>query len=177
MLGGGSSGDIVLSVNFSQVAALNSPIFSGNPSAPNPLIGDNSNFIATTHWVNEQNYSVNGGAVWGNISGDISNQSDLQSILNTYATLISPVLIGSPHAPLQSLSDSTTLIATDQWVKSQGYFGPSAIPPTDITAGTNGTCLETISGVVTWTSCRSGVTSGTALLHYCLQEVILLTFR
>ena len=53
----GMQGAVVLTVNnIPNAASVISPVFTGNPTAPTPSIGDNSNSIATTAYVQEQNY-------------------------------------------------------------------------------------------------------------------------
>lgn len=39
-------------------ATLNNPVLTGNPTAPTPPANDNSQSIATTAWVQEQNYAT-----------------------------------------------------------------------------------------------------------------------
>jgi len=96
-------------------APLNSPAITGTPTAPTPGIGDNSNTLATTAYVN--NFPI----TWGHISGNISNQADLWNYISVLAPLNSPAFTGLPTAPLQSTGDNTLLVATDAWVKLQGY--------------------------------------------------------
>src|SRR5579871_354267 len=44
-------------VNLSGLAPIHSPIFTGNPQAPTPALNDNSNSLATTAYVQGQNYA------------------------------------------------------------------------------------------------------------------------
>lgn len=69
-------------------APLDSPVFTGNPQAPTPGANDNSGSIATTAWVQEQDY----------------------------APLNSPALTGVPTAPTAAAGTSTTQIATTAFV-------------------------------------------------------------
>lgn len=74
--------------NPSGFAPLNSPIFTGDPQAPTPAANDNSGSLATTAWVQEQDY----------------------------ATLNSPALTGTPTAPTAAAGTSTTQLATTAFV-------------------------------------------------------------
>jgi hypothetical protein len=57
----------------------------------------------------------------------LSNQLDLASALAALAPLNSPALTGTPTAPTQLLSDSSNALATNSFVKGQGY-APLASP-------------------------------------------------
>lgn len=70
------------------LAPINSPAFTGTPTAPTPVVGDNSTNVATTSFVKSQ----------------------------AYAPLASPALTGTPTAPTQPITDNTTNIATDAYV-------------------------------------------------------------
>ena len=64
-----------------------------------------------------------GNAEWGSISGDISDQSDLMSTLGSYAT--------ESWVSEQGYLTSETLpsdIATQSWVESQGYLTSETLP-------------------------------------------------
>jgi hypothetical protein len=60
-------------------------------------------------------------SVWGNITGTLSNQTDLQNALNLLAPLASPSFSGTPTAPTPTSADSSTKLATTAFVKNQGY--------------------------------------------------------
>lgn len=53
---------------------------------------------------------------WGDITGTLSNQTDLQSALDLKAPLASPALTGNPTAPTPALNDNSTKIATTEYV-------------------------------------------------------------
>jgi len=55
-------------------------------------------------------------AVWGTISGDITDQADLQNALSQKVSADSPDLTGTPTAPTPSLGVSTNQIATTKFV-------------------------------------------------------------
>lgn len=82
-------------------APINSPAFTGTPTAPTPTGTDNTTKIATTAYVTTK--------------------------LTTFAPLASPALTGSPTAPTASTGDSSTLLATTAFVKNQAYITTSAL--------------------------------------------------
>jgi len=71
------------------VAALASPAFTGNPTAPTPTAGDNDTSIATTAFV-----------------------------ATSFAPLASPALTGNPTAPTPTTTDNDTSIATTAFVQA-----------------------------------------------------------
>lgn len=75
-------------------APLNSPAFTGVPSAPTPVAADNTTRLATTAFVQ------------GKISG------------GSYAPIASPVFTGDPTAPTPPLGDDDTSIATTAFVQA-----------------------------------------------------------
>jgi hypothetical protein len=79
------------------LAPLNSPNFSGTPTAPNPPIPDASQKIPTTLWV--------------------------AATLASYAPINSPALTGFPTAPTQPVGDSSTRLATTAFVNRGGSLG------------------------------------------------------
>ena len=54
---------------------------------------------------------------WGDIGGDLGDQTDLQDALDLKAPLASPALTGTPTAPTASLSTDSTQIATTAFVQ------------------------------------------------------------
>lgn len=76
--------------NTSGFAPINSPAFTGTPTAPTPALNDNSQKIATTAFVKGQNY----------------------------APLASPALTGTPTAPTATVGTNTTQIATTAFVQA-----------------------------------------------------------
>lgn len=62
-------------------APINSPAFTGNPTAPNPAPGDNSQSIATTSWVNSAIAAYV--ATWATENGvltDVTTSGDVTSV-------------------------------------------------------------------------------------------------
>jgi hypothetical protein len=76
------------------LAPLNTPVFTGAPTATTPGTPDNSTRLATTAYV--------------------------QNNLASYARLNSPSFTGFPVAPIAPLGDSTTQLATTAFVNRGG---------------------------------------------------------
>lgn len=97
------------------LAHLNSPAFTGTPTAPTAAVDTNTTQVATTAYVVGQGY--------------------LKSALaaSTYAPLNSPALTGTPTAPTPTATDNSTRIATTAFVKAQTVGYGTAFPgsPTD----------------------------------------------
>jgi hypothetical protein len=60
-------------------------------------------------------------AVWGNIGGDINAQTDLMTLLNLKAPILSPAFTGTPTAPTPPVDDNTTRISTTAWFFGQAF--------------------------------------------------------
>ena len=58
-------------------APLESPALSGVPTAPTATVGTNTTQIATTAFVLANSGGGGGGAVWGGITGTVTDQTDL----------------------------------------------------------------------------------------------------
>lgn len=96
---GGSARQVAVSLILALIedvyATLESPDFTGSPTAPTPADTDDSTRVATTAFV--------------------------KSLLEDYAKLASPTFTGTPKAPTASTSTNTTQIATTAYVKAQKY--------------------------------------------------------
>jgi hypothetical protein len=69
-----------------------------------------------TAW-NALDYAAGGGgAEWGDITGTLADQADLAAALGLKAPLASPALTGNPTAPTQAAGNSTTRLATTEFV-------------------------------------------------------------
>lgn len=79
------------------VAALESPAFTGTPSAPTPTKASNSGAISTTNFVQQ-------------------HVADLNSAINLRATIDSPTLTGNPKSVTPPTDDNDTSIATTAFV-------------------------------------------------------------
>jgi hypothetical protein len=100
-------------------------IYSGNCGTANP------GYVVAGYNLIGQAICVPGGSgsagIWGQITGTLSNQTDLWTLLVTLAPLNSPALTGVPTVPTPLLTDSSQAIVNSQWVKNQGY-APLASP-------------------------------------------------
>jgi len=96
-------------------APINSPAFTGDPTAPTPATADNDTSIATTAFVKAQGYlgeAPNDGGWYAR--GSLA----WQNIGTLFAPMSSPVFSGDPRAPTPATADSDTSIATTAFVKA-----------------------------------------------------------
>ena len=120
-------------------APLDSPALAGSPTAPTPTPGDNSTKLATTEYVDDAVAAGGGGASdWGDLGGTLSDQTDLQSALDLKAPLANPAFSGNPTAPTQAPLDSSTNVATTEYVDDAVAAGGGG-------GGTWGTITGTLS--------------------------------
>jgi hypothetical protein len=77
---------------------------------------DGTNY--NTEWVDQS-----GAVVWGDITGTLSSQTDLQTALDLKAPLASPALTGVPTAPTAATLTSTTQLATTAFVQQELLSG------------------------------------------------------
>lgn len=143
----GRTGAVVAATNdytVSQVtgaAPLASPALTGSPTAPTQASTDNSNLIATDAFV-KANGSVP--SVFGR-TGAVTAQSGDYSVgqVTGAAPLASPALTGNPTAITQTAGDSTTKIATDQFVQTALGTLPNGATATTQPNGDNTTKVAT----------------------------------
>ncbi len=67
--------------------------------------------------------ATGGAAVWGAITGTLSDQTDLQNALNLKAPLASPTFTGTPAAPTAAPGTNTTQLATTAFVIANAGTG------------------------------------------------------
>jgi hypothetical protein len=99
-----------------------SPVFSGTPRAATPLLFDNSTQLATTEYVTSKIASTTAGVstVNGRSGAVTLIGSDITSSLGyTPANIDSAALTGTPTAPTQATSDSSTKLATTAFVAAK----------------------------------------------------------
>jgi hypothetical protein len=148
-----------LTATFALYAPLASAALTGTPTAPEAPDLDNTTKIATTNWVNraisEAVISSGGGIAdapndgglysrqsltWINIQPKFDAKADT-SVLNTYAPIASPTFTGAPSAPTPAPGDSSTKLATTQFITNllAGSTGATlsvgATPPASPSAG------------------------------------------
>jgi len=107
-----------ITTGLAEKAPINSPTLTGTPSTQTPSIGDNSTRLATTAYVMSQDairrvYVDN--AVLGNIA--VLNTS-VNSSLATKAPSENPTFTGTVIAPTPTTGDSSTKVATTQFVQT-----------------------------------------------------------
>lgn len=115
--GSGGSATVIVPVGGSGAfATLNSPAFTGNPTAPTPSPGDNDTSIATTAFVASAVAGATAGvASFNGRTGTVTLQaSDVTGVGG--ALLASPTFTGTPAAPTPANGTNTTQIATTQYV-------------------------------------------------------------
>jgi hypothetical protein len=88
---------------FETLAPVNSPTFTGTPSAPSPTLVDNSTRLATTQFVNSYVTQQN---------------ATLTALINDKAPIASPTFTGTPSAPTPVTNDNSTRIATTAMVQA-----------------------------------------------------------
>jgi hypothetical protein len=110
--------NIMTLADMAPYALLNSPAFTGSPTAPTPASGDNSQRIANTAWV---------AAYFATIAWVNATFASLSYVQANYAPLVSPHLSGSPTAPTAATGDSSSNIANTSWVQNfiASKFGES----------------------------------------------------
>jgi SPRY domain len=103
-----------------QFAPLVSPIFTGNPTAPTPIAGDNDTSIATTAFVSNAITALIGTAGSGaDTLGELEDQILLtNAAVADRAPIASPIFTGDPKAPTPATADDDTSIATTAYVKA-----------------------------------------------------------
>lgn len=106
----------ILDMLQTQYAPLNSPSFTGNPTAPMPPAGSNDATLATTAWVmGKITSAVTGVTEWNGRTGAVTLEAaDVSGVGG--ALLDSPALTGSPTAPSPPVSDNSNRLATTAWV-------------------------------------------------------------
>lgn len=163
---GGSATSVIAIGGPGTFAPLESPELTGTPTAPTPSTSDDSDTLATTAYVQAQEYvtaltapvtSVAGktgdvSLVKGDVGlGNVDNTPDAnkpvstatQTALNLKADLASPALTGTPTAPTASTSDDSTRLATTAFVKAQAYLtGNESISVSGDASGSGTTAIS-----------------------------------
>ena len=122
-----------------EFAPLYSPHFSGNPTAPTPVVDNSSNRIATTSYVKRQGYVTDGdiggtyaplaspdftGIPTAPTAAPATNTTQIATtayVQTSYAPKASPVLAGTPTTPVPPLGSNSLQIANTQWIRSEFY--------------------------------------------------------
>lgn len=99
------------------LAPIDTPTFTGTPSAQTPSIGDNSTRLATTAYVMSQD-AIRKVYVDTNINSNISIlNTAVNNNLALKAPIANPTLTGTAQAPTPAPGDSSTKIATTEFVQ------------------------------------------------------------
>jgi len=147
-------------------AALNSPAFTGTPTAPTPVGSDNSGTLATTAFVQARIAALVAGSpglldtlneLAAALGNDPNFATTMTNALALKAPLNSPALTGTPTAPTPTAGDNSTKLATTAFIVALiAAYAPLASPaltgtPTAPTAaaGTNTTQISTTAFVQT----------------------------
>lgn len=126
--------------SLSGFAPLDSPHFTGVPTAPTPASNDNSGKIATTAYVQAQNY----------------------------APLASPTFSGVPAAPTAASNTNTTQIATTAFVQSLVGSGGTFAPTSGSVTFSNGFIIKSGQSLQSMTNpTTKAITFGTAFPNAC----------
>jgi hypothetical protein len=91
------------SADLASYAPLASPAFTGSPTAPTQVAGNNTTRLATTAFVR----------------GELGSYLTTASAAGIYAPLISPAFSGSPTGPTQAPGNNTTRLATTAFVQTE----------------------------------------------------------
>ena len=155
-------------------ADLNSPNFTGKPTAPAPQSGSDDAQIATTQFVNATvrsevaKVALKANGLSETLNEEIASKAS-KSDLTLKANINSPTFSGSVKAPTPAVNSNDTTVATTEFVKSG--LGTKAEKNTTVTAGnglTGGGSLaenRTISLGTPSTITGSSTNSATAQSH------------
>lgn len=109
-------------------APLASPALTGVPTAPTPLVTDDSTTIATTAYVKTNlvsfaplaspTFSGNPTAPTQAPGTNNTTLATTSFVATSFAPLASPVLTGTPTAPEAAYADDSAQIATTSWVRN-----------------------------------------------------------
>lgn len=122
----GTSGSLVKDsgVAIDSLAPLESPAFTGAPTAPTPAPGDSSGRIATTEFVDDATLNAVDGpasstddaiALFNGTTGKLLQDSTV--LLSSLAPLASPTFTGIPEAPTAALGTDTDQVASTAFVQ------------------------------------------------------------
>jgi hypothetical protein len=119
-------------IPINPASLFDSPVFTGDPTAPTPSPGDNDNSLATTAFVTS---AVVAGGAFVDAPSDGSLYGRRNAGWTKAAPLNSPALTGDPTAPTPTAGDNDTSIATTAFVAAAitasggGGAPPATVPP------------------------------------------------
>ena len=126
---------------------MDSPSFTGTPTAPTATTGTSSTQLATTAFVQQEIQASGGGGGEENVievvkvNGTALTPDANKAVnvdLSTYAKLAGPTFTGTPKAPTASTGTNTTQLATTAFVNAS----------ITATVGTINATLDAINGEV-----------------------------
>lgn len=141
-------------VSIDDLAPLDSPAFTGTPTAPTPPAVDSSTRLATTAFVGGATADAVEGpatatdsaiALFDGATGKLIKDSAV--LLTSLAPLASPALTGSPTAPTPAAGDSDTSVATTAFVQDE--FAARVAAGSYFSAHNNGVAQSIPSGAFT----------------------------
>lgn len=130
-----SSSDLASTAASVGLAKLNSPAFTGTPTAPTASVGTNTTQLATTAFV----------------------QAEIAADTTGFAPLASPTFTGVPAAPTAALNTNTTQLATTAFVVAQ--IADDA--PTKTGTGASGTWGISVTGNAATATSATNATNST----------------
>ena len=104
-----------------------SPVMTGNPTAPTPIVNDNSKSVATTEFIKRAIDNLVAAApgtldtlneIAKSLGDDPNFATTMTNALALKAPLASPPLTGTPTAPNPANNDISNIIATTAYVRS-----------------------------------------------------------
>lgn len=144
-----NSGDVTGALGFTP-ANINSPAFTGTPTAPLAADGDTTSKIASTTFVQNAIVLIKGG-----VSATYDTLQKLAAALATKADLASPTFTGTPAAPTAAPGTNTGQIATTAFVQNAVSGKISSIVlvnNADVAGqGISGASVSLVGGVATIT--------------------------
>ena len=128
-------------------ATINSPVFTGAPSAPTPATSNNSTVLATTAYVQNQGYLTTNQTI--TVSGDATSSGTTSLVLTLASTGVTPGIFGS--------ATSSPILT----VNGKGLIIGASSTPISVTLSGDATGTGPISSSIPITLASSGVVSGT----------------
>lgn len=152
LLGSYSNPSWITSLGWTKITSTPTTLSGyGIVDAQSTLVsGTNIKTVNGTTLLGSGDLSINSG-VWGNITGTLSDQTDLNTALGLKATLASPTFTGTPLAPTAAPGTNTTQLSTTAFVQA-------AIAAASIPDGDKGDITVSGSGA-TWTIDNLAVTN------------------
>lgn len=126
---------------FNNKAPLNSPVFTGTPTAPSPSYYDNSNKIATTNYVNNfwaNTLPLEVGGYYTDMTGNYGYSNNLYSLYNSqvHVTYVGDIATVSGYVDLE-VAYSYTLTELELYVPYEDMSNGSWVPTLTGTAVQN----------------------------------------